>query len=138
MNKGLNQFSQSQSSRREFDQLLRTSMLIFLFSFILWLPPSLLAQSKKQMVLKYADKNGWIFDESKIPFGTAVSITLRNDAEYPACFSLWSQSKRLVIKKTCVEAKNKRSIDLSGDFPKGTYEIRNSWESNPKKYIIID
>ena len=111
--------------------------VIFIASVLTW-SLDLHAQNKRELVLKYANKNGWVFDESKIPFGTKISLTLNNVADYPACFSLWNQSKRLVIKKTCVEAKSKKSIEMSEDFPKGTYEIRNPWESNPKKYIVID
>jgi len=92
----------------------------------------------KKFEFVYADKSGWKPASAKVKEGSEVQIKLKNSSGAPACFGVFNKDGKDISGGACAEAKSEKSFVFFANFPKGKYEIRNSYESATVGRFIIE
>lgn len=83
----------------------------------------------KKFEFTYAGKGGWKPASAKVKEGSEVQIKLKNPSGAPACFGVFNKDGKDISGGACAQAKAEKSFVFFANFPKGKYEIRNSYES---------
>jgi hypothetical protein len=92
----------------------------------------------KKFDFTYAGKGGWKPASAKVKEGSEVQIKLKNSSSAPACFGVFNKDGKDISGGACAQAKAEKSFVFFANFPKGKYEIRNSYESAGVGSFIIE
>ncbi len=92
----------------------------------------------KKFDFTYGGKSGWKPASAKVKEGSEVQIKLKNSSSAPACFGVFNKDGKDISGGACAQAKAEKSLVFFANFPKGKYEIRNSYESAGTGTFIIE
>lgn len=92
----------------------------------------------KKFEFTYSGKSGWKPTSAKVKEGSEVQIKLKNSSGAPACFGVFNKDGKDISGGACAQAKAEKSLVFFANFPKGKYEIRNSYESAGVGSFIIE
>lgn len=86
----------------------------------------------------YNGAKGWTPNSVKVKEGAEVNLNLINKGPATACFSIVSAANKVICDDQCIQAKSEGKYKFFANYPKGKYQIRNSWETSKEGVFSIE